>query len=159
MEPIIDEMLDRFETGRLSRRALVQGLTALALAAAAPAVKAAEGGAASPVVPSGIDHVSILTKDLQGSIDFYQTVFGLQPLSEDKEHKIMRMAAGKKIIVSLREQEPYGKVDHWSFHVENFRENTDAITEKLKAHGLEPKTDWEFGYHIIDPNGVVVQLA
>ena len=158
MEPIIDDMLNRFEKGKLSRRALVQGLTALALAGTAPTVKAAEG-TPEPVVPSGIDHVSILTEDLQGSIDFYQTVFGLKPVSEDKEHKIMRMAAGTKIIVSLRQQEPYGKVDHWSFHVENFRANTDAITDKLKAHGLEPKTDWEFGYHIIDPNGVVVQLA
>ena len=24
----------------------------------------------------------------------------------------------------------------------------------LSSNGLEPKTDWEFGYHFLDPNGV-----
>jgi catechol 2,3-dioxygenase-like lactoylglutathione lyase family enzyme len=163
MEPIIDDMLDGYEKGRLSRRALVQGLTALAMAAAATpsairGAKAAEE-AASPLKATNVDHVSILTKDLQGSIDFYKSVFGFNELSADKEHKIMRMGPGKKIILSLRQQEPYGKVDHFGFRVEGFRENQAAATSFLKSKGLEPKTDWEFGYHFLDPNGVVVQLV
>ena len=157
MEPIIDDMLDGYEKGRLSRRALVQGLTALAMAAAAPGAKAGE--AASPLKATNVDHVSILTKDLQGSIDFYKSIFGFNELSADKEHKIMRMGPGKKIILSLRQQEPYGKVDHFGFRVEGFRENQAAATSFLKSKGLEPKTDWEFGYHFLDPNGVVVQLV
>ena len=158
MEPIIDDMLDGYEKGRLSRRALVQGLTALAMAAAAPGAKAGEA-AASPLKATNVDHVSILTEDLQGSIDFYKSVFGFNELSADKEHKIMRMGPGKKIILSLRQQEPYGKVDHFAFRVDGFRENQEAATSFLKGKGLEPKTDWEFGYHFLDPNGVVVQLV
>ena len=139
MEPIIDDMLDGYEKGRLSRRALVQGLTALAMAAAATpsairGVKAAEE-AASPLKATNVDHVSILTEDLQGSIDFYKSVFGFNELSADKEHKIMRMGPGKKIILSLRQQEPYGKVDHFGFRVEGFREKSGGRDELPQGQG------------------------
>jgi len=167
MEPIIDDMVDRYESGTLSRRALVQGLTALAaMAASAPAAKAAEAGSkagaaagAGPIEATNVDHVSILTKDLQGSIDFYKRVFGFNALSADKDHKIMRMGPGKKIILSLRQQEPYGKIDHFGFRVPNLRANIKSTTAFLKDQGVEPKTDWEFGYHFLDPNGAVVQLV
>ncbi len=163
MEPIIDDMLDGYEKGRLSRRALVQGLTALAMAAAAvPGVaggaKAGEA-AASPIKATNVDHVSILTKDLQGSIDFYKKVMGFKELSADKEHKIMRMGPDKKVILSLREEEPYGTVDHFAFRVDGFREKLDEMTAFLKTQGLDLTDSIEFGHHFRDPNGVVVQLV
>ncbi len=112
-----------------------------------------------PIEATNVDHVSILTKDLQGSIDFYKRVFGFNALSADKDHKIMRMGPGKKIILSLRQQEPYGKIDHFGFRVPNLRANIKSTTAFLKDQGVEPKTDWEFGYHFLDPNGAVVQLV
>ena len=38
MDPVITDLLDRYETGRLSRRDLVTGLSALAAVSAAPAL-------------------------------------------------------------------------------------------------------------------------
>jgi catechol 2,3-dioxygenase-like lactoylglutathione lyase family enzyme len=157
MDPLISDLLGRYERGRLSRRDLVAGLSALAAAGVAGAPTQAQ--APAPIVPVGVDHVSILTDDLAGSVAFYERVFGLQNVSEDVENKIVRLGApgGRGALVSLREEPPAGLVDHWAFRVEGFAPET--ATPALEAHGLEPATNLEFGYHVRDPNGVVVQLV
>lgn len=166
MDPVISALIDRYEAGRLSRRELVSGLSALAAAgAAAPAL--AQPAAPPALKPVGLDHVSILVSDLKRSADFYGRVFGLVTVSEDKANKILRLgragsvatagAGPGAVIVSLREQPPAGKVDHWAFKIEGF--NTAAATETLKAHGLTPDRNIEYGFHVKDPDGVVVQMV
>lgn len=165
MEPLISDLVGRYEAGRLSRRELVAGLSALAAAGAAGGVggAAAAQDAPAPLIPAGIDHVSILTDDLQGSVAFYGRVFGLQNVSEDVENKIVRLGppgappGPGSAFVSLREEPPAGVVDHWSFRMESF--DRDAATPLLEAHGLSPSSNLEYGFHIIDPNGVVVQMV
>jgi catechol-2,3-dioxygenase len=44
--------------------------------------------------------VSILVNDLQRSAQFYQSVFGMAPVSEDKPNQILRLGM-KRTIVSL----------------------------------------------------------
>jgi catechol 2,3-dioxygenase-like lactoylglutathione lyase family enzyme len=161
MGPVICELLDRYESGRLSRRELVSGLAALAAAsAAAPALGQP---APAPFKPVGIDHVSILVTDLQRSADFYSRVFGLVPQGEDAAHKILRLgpraAPGERgrVIVSLRQEPPAGKVDHWAFRIDGF--NAEAATPVLKSHGLKPETNIEYGFYVRDPDGVVVQMV
>ncbi len=126
MKPMISDLVERYDRGRLSRRELIQGLTLLA---AAGTVSAAEGTADSGLVASGIDHVSVLVSDLQRSVAFYQSLFGLSVLSEDKEHNIVRLGR-KRVIVSLRTEAPQGTVDHFGVAVENF--SRDAVTRVLK---------------------------
>ena len=166
MDPIISDLLDRYERGGLSRRELVSGLSALAAAgAAAPAL-------AQPLPamkPTGIDHVSILVTDLQRSADFYNRLFGLVPVSEDKPNKILRLgpkgAPGPvgptvppgRVIVSLRQEPPAGKVDHWAFKIEGF--NADTAKQTLKRHGFTPDRNVEYGFYVKDPDGVVVQMV
>ena len=104
----------------------------------------------------GIDHVSILVDDLQRSAAFYQRVFGIAPLSEDKPNQILRLGA-KQTIVSLRHEPPAGVVDHFAIKVENF--NREAVTRQLGALALTPQQNVEFGFHIKDPDGVVVQIV
>lgn len=167
MDPIISDLLGRYEQGRLSRRELVAGLSALAAAGCATG-PAAMAQAAPPIVPSGIDHVSILVADRQRSIEFYTRVFGLQVVSEDEENKIVRLASPAatdavdrpgvgSVLVSLREEPPFGTTDHWSFRVPNF--NQDTATEMLAAHGLTAERNIEYGFYVRDPDGVVVQMA
>jgi catechol 2,3-dioxygenase-like lactoylglutathione lyase family enzyme len=161
MDPVVSDLLDRYEGGRLSRRDLLAGLSALtASAAAAPAL----GQPAPPSLkPLGIDHVSILVADLQRSADFYNRVFGLVPLGEDAPHRILRLgpkpAEGQrgKVILSLRQQPPAGMVDHWAFRIDGF--DAQAATPVLKAHGLQPDDTLEYGFHVRDPDGVVVQMV
>jgi catechol 2,3-dioxygenase-like lactoylglutathione lyase family enzyme len=154
VEPIINDMVQRFERGRLSRRELIQGLSLLV---AASQVKAAPSDTLQPtgIAAAGIDHVSVLVSDLERSAAFYKNVFGLTVLSEDKEHGILRLGS-KHVIVSIRKEKPYGTVDHFGVRVESF--NKEAVTHTLQQHGLKPDENWQYGYYVKDPDGVNVQL-
>ena len=154
MEPIINDMVQRFERGRLSRRELIQGLSLLMAASQAQAVPAGPNQPTG-IADAGIDHVSILVSDLQSSAAFYKSLFGLTVLSEDKEHGILRLGS-KHVIISIRKEKPYGTVDHFGVRVENF--NKDAVTQTLQQRGLKPDENWQYGYYLEDPDGVNVQL-
>ncbi len=153
MEALISDLLHRFEKGALSRRQLVQGLAMLA---------AAGGAAEAQTQPSAtkgakIDHMSIQVSDLPRSIAFYQKMFGLTMVSEDKPNEIVRLGAGGKVLVSLHHKAPTGLVDHFAIGVENF--NRDAVTRELKARGADPQNNLDAGFHIVDPEGIAVQIV
>src|SRR5882672_4676632 len=116
METIIADLVSRFEGGGLTRRQLIQGLSMLMATSASSAARAAQTGG---LLGTGIDHVSILVDDLQRSSAFYQSLFGMTPLSEDKPNQILRLGM-KRTIVSLRHEGPSGIVDHFAISVENF---------------------------------------
>ena len=153
MESIIDDLVRRFERGAVTRRQLIQGLSLLVGAMGALRADAAQAGG---LRGTGIDHVSILVNDLQRSATFYQSVFGMTPVSEDKPNEILRLGM-KRTIVSLRHEGSSGVVDHFAISVENF--NRDAVTEQLQQHGLTPQQNVQFGFHVKDPDGVVVQVV
>jgi len=157
MDTVISDLVNRFERGGLTRRELIQGLSALVAAGAAAPPAAAQ----TRLQPTAIDHTSVLVTDLQRSADFYNRVFGLMPVSEDKANKILRLGTGgsgvNATLVSLRQQNPPGLIDHFAIRVQGF--NRDATTELLKQHGLTPANNIEFGFHIKDPDGAVVQIV
>jgi catechol 2,3-dioxygenase-like lactoylglutathione lyase family enzyme len=119
------------------------------------------GAQSSGLKGTGIDHTSVLVSDLQRSAEFYQRVFGLTSVSEDKANRILRLGAGgtgvDSTIVSLRQQNPPGLIDHFAISVDGF--NRDAVTKVLKQHGLTPDQNIEFGFHVKDPDGAVVQIV
>jgi len=149
VEPVISDLLTRFERGALTRRELI-GALALLAGAGAPAAAATLKGAS-------INHVSVLVTDMARSIDFYGRVFGLTLVNEDKANKIARLGAGGKVLVSLRIEPPPGVIDHFAIGVEGF--NRDAVTADLKGVGLTPADNIQFGFHVKDPDGAVVQIT
>jgi len=157
VERIINDMVQRFEGGRLSRRELIQGLSLLVATTQVQGAAAASPDTTQPtgLAAAGIDHVSILVSDLERSATFYKNLFGLTALSEDKEHGILRMGS-KHVIISIRKEKPYGTVDHFGVRVENF--NKEAVTHTLQQHGLKPDENWQYGFYLKDPDGVNVQL-
>ena len=151
MEPVISDLVTRFERGSLSRRELIGALALLAGAGAgAPA-------AAATLKSASINHVSVLVTDMARSIDFYGRVFGLTLVNEDKANKIARLGANGKILVSLRIEPPPGVIDHFAIGVEGF--NREAVTADLKGFGLTPADNIQFGFHVKDPDGAVVQIT
>ena len=149
MEAMISSLLSRFEKGALSRRELVQGLSMLAA-----------GGAVAQAQAPGlkgvkIDHMSIQVADLPRAVGFYQKVFGLAVVGEDKPNEIVRLGRGKTI-VSLHHKSPTGLVDHFALGVENF--NKESVERNLKALGLKPQENLDAGFHIVDPEGIAVQI-
>lgn len=149
MEPVISDLLTSFERGALSRRELIGALALLAGAGAAASAATLKG--------ASINHVSVLVTDMARSIDFYGRVFGLTLVNEDKANKIARLGAGGKVLVSLRIEPPPGVIDHFAIGVDGF--NREAVTADLKGFGLEPRETIEFGFHVKDPDGAVVQIT
>jgi catechol 2,3-dioxygenase-like lactoylglutathione lyase family enzyme len=150
MKREISKLVTRFEQGRITRRELIQAIAALAAVGTTAA-------AAPPLRAGSINHVSVLVSDLQRSIDFYNRVFGLSVMNEDKANRIVRLGIDKKILVSIRLEPPPGLVDHFAIGVENF--NRDAVTRDLTEMGLTPQENLEFGFHVKDPDGANVQIT
>jgi len=149
VEPVISDLVTRFERGTLTRRELIGALALLAGTGATTSAATLKG--------ASINHVSVLVTDMARSIDFYGRVFGLTLVNEDKANKIARLGAGGKVLVSLRIEPPPGVIDHFAIGVEGF--NRDAVTADLKGFGLTPADNIQFGFHVKDPDGAVVQIT
>ncbi len=152
MEAIISDLVRRFEKGALTRRGLIQGLAMLTAAGGAASVAQSQDG----LKGTKIDHISIQVSDLPRAIAFYEKMFGLTILSEDKPNEISRLGAGK-VIVSLHHKSPFAIVDHFAIGVENF--NKERVTQQLKALGVSPEENLDAGFHIKDPEGMNVQIV
>ena len=153
MDALIAKLVNRFERGALTRRELIQALTMLT---AAGATASQAQGQAAGIKVAKIDHVSIQVSDLPRSIAFYQKMFGLPVVSEDKPNEIVRLGIGKTL-VSLHHKSPTGLVDHFAIAVENF--NEDAMARELRARGATPERNIDAGFHIKDPEGIGVQVV
>jgi len=157
MEAVISELVKRFEGGKLTRRELIQGLAMLTAASGA----ASAGGTPlqSELKTLKIDHISIQVTDLPRAISFYQELFGLVMVSEDKPNEIFRLGipGTKKTLVSLHHKSPTGVVDHYAIGVDGF--NKDAVSRMLKERGLSPMEDIDAGFHVKDPEGIRVQIV
>ena len=152
METIVASLVARFERGALSRRQLIQGLTMLATAGATSFARAQD----APFSSTRIDHVSVQVTDLARSMDFYQKVFGLTVLSEDKPNEIVRMGSGR-ILVSLHHKPPTGIVDHFAIAVDGF--DREASRQTLTGLGLTPEENLDYGFFVRDPEGIPVQIV
>jgi catechol 2,3-dioxygenase-like lactoylglutathione lyase family enzyme len=148
---IIDDLVTRFERGGITRRELIQTLTAVAAAGATGTT-----ADAASLRAGSINHTSVLVSDMARSLAFYDRVFGLKVLNEDKPNKIARLGIDK-VLVSLRVEPPAGQIDHFAIGVENF--NKDAVTRELQGMGLAPRENLEYGFHIKDPDGAAVQIT
>ena len=119
MKGTISRLLEAYENGKMSRRALIQGLALLAAGAGTAEAAGFQG--------NSINHVSLYVSNLQRSTDFYQRVFGCTVNKRDGNNQLM---FGKDFLV-LRPGNPPGKVDHFAIGVDNF--NKDSVTADLKA--------------------------
>lgn len=152
MEAIISNLVRRFEEGRVSRRELIQGLTMLAATGGVAAAAPQE----TPFKSTRIDHISVQVTDLQRSIAFYQKIFGLSILGEDKPNEIVRMGT-TRVIVSLHHKAPMGIVDHFAIAIDGFDQN--AVTQALKQQGLTAEQNLDYGFYVRDPEGIPVQIV
>lgn len=152
MKAVIDDLVGQFDRGTLSRRQLIQGLTVLAAAGGAGEAIAQT----APFKSTRIDHISIQVTDMARSVAFYEKIFGLKVLNEDKENEIVRMGV-TRIIVSLHRKPPVGIVDHFAIAIDDF--NRDAVTAELAKHGLTAEQNLDYGFFVRDPEGMPVQIV
>jgi catechol 2,3-dioxygenase-like lactoylglutathione lyase family enzyme len=161
MESIVAKLLQDFEQGKMTRRQLIQSLTAAATAASAlgrvPAVSAApaEGYVAKATT---INHVSYQVSDYKKVRDFYAGLFGMQVSRDDGMQ--CRLSFGDNILI-VRNRPPAGKVDHIAYTIAGWDTDKNvkpAVEAELKRRGLQIRTT-EGSFHVQDPEGFEVQMG
>ena len=151
MEAIVSNLVARFEKGLLSRRELVQGLAMLA--AGGTVAQAQEG---LNFKAATIDHVSLQVADLKRSSEFYQNMFGFKEVSGEPARNILRLGNTTNL-VSLNLEKPTGIVDH--FAIGTPRYNKDVAVRYFTERGVKPLEGNFAGFHVIDPDGIRVQIS
>jgi catechol 2,3-dioxygenase-like lactoylglutathione lyase family enzyme len=159
MEDIVTGLLDQFERGKISRRNLVQGLTAgMAVAAvAAPAL-----GAAAPAGKGfkavSVNHISYRVKDYGRTRDFYADLLGMHVSGDNG--KQCDLSFGNTFMIPRQGRDanaPSPLVDHIAYTIENW--DKKAVEAELRRRGHEPRVDTEDSFHIKDPDGFDVQIS
>lgn len=146
----IDSLVSAFESGRLTRRQLVQGLAALVGAAST-----SEAAAQAPSIPAlSLNHVSLAVADPEASKQFFQKTFGMPVVSTQGTG--INLALGTSFLGLYKMPNP-GRVDHVCFGVDNY--DVHAMAAKLEAQGIKAtiRKDKPEVY-FTDPDGIRFQL-
>ena len=146
----IDSLVSAFESGRLTRRQLVQGLAALVGAASA-----GDAAAQAPAIPAlSLNHVSLAVADPEASKQFFQKTFGMPVVSTQGTG--INLALGSSFLGLYKMPNP-GRVDHVCFGVDNY--DVNAMAAKLEAQGIRAtiRKDKPEVY-FTDPDGIRFQL-
>ena len=169
MSEAVDQLVSRYDGGRMTRRELVLALSALVAAPSTAVSGAGTRQGASPIPVSTLNHVTLTVSDVQRSIDFYQRVLGL-PLVTTQGNEadwnaptvpVLGIGNGPQFIALSRGDRPH--INHYCLGVEGF-DAGDAV-ERLAEHDIDsrvrlradsdpPAEELMFN----DPDGIAVQL-
>lgn len=157
MEQIIDNLLNDYERGKMSRRGLIQALAVGALAGAPTPLLAAEPRKLKAI---SVNHISYGVADYARTRDFYADLLGMT-VSEDTG-KQCYLGFGDTLLTARPTRSPDGKplVDHICYTLADWDE--DAVEAELKRRGLDPRPDMGGGaksFHVKDPDGYNLQIA
>jgi catechol 2,3-dioxygenase-like lactoylglutathione lyase family enzyme len=153
MERIIDQLLQDFEQGKMTRRQLIR---TLAVATASTAV----GSAAAIAAPKGfkavtVNHISYQVADYTKTRDFYADLFSMK-LSHD-DGKQCYLAFGDTFLIPRNHDANTPRIDHIAYTIDNWDKN--VVEAELKRRGLDPQPDTENSFHVKDPNGFDLQIS
>lgn len=157
MEQIIDNLLNDFERGRMSRRQLIQSLAAGALAGSAAPALAAEPRKLKAI---SVNHIVYEVPDYARTRDFYSDLLGMK-VSQDTGTQCY-LEFGDTLLTARKIRQPGAKpyINHICYTLDDWDE--DAVEAELRRRGLEPRSDMGGGaksFHIRDPDGYDVQVA
>ena len=149
-------LVDEYDRGRLSRRDLVAGLTALGAAAALSGrAAAAEPDAGGPLfIGRNVDHIALGVSDVARSVAFYERFLGLKKLRGDGRSAFLGRPDGGFFLALFRAEKP--GLDHFCFGIEEY--DPAAAAAKLEAAGKELRQT-SGRIYFKDPDGIEVQLA
>lgn len=153
MEQTISKLLAAYETGAVTRRQFIAAVAVFG--AAGTAVPAAQ-------LPDGaLDHLSLQASDLGRSTRFYCDVLGFTQAQGVRPDGSVRLNLPKGGFLTLHKRSPAGKVDHFCIRLDTF--SKEVVTAHLRARGITPIDEPDFtgtgaGFHVVDPDGLNVQL-
>ena len=167
METVIAQLLTQFENGTLTRRQLIQGLAAAALAAGG-VTAAAQGGTFRT---TNLDHLSYDVTDYRRTRDFYAGLMGMT-IANDNGKDACELHFGDARGVGVRDRtmmsirtRPAARVDHIAFRIDDW--DTDRVRAELERRGLKGQlarggaldTPNYVSLTVPDPDGLGVQIS
>lgn len=115
----------------------------------------------------GLTHIHLVVRDLERSLKFYTTVFGLKEQFRQGRHMVFLNTPGSRDLVTLNQAGTElagvtGGVDHFGFRLEDPADLDAAIAEVERAGGKlvergEHSPGVPFAY-VKDPDGYVIEL-
>src|SRR3954462_5701407 len=137
MKAEIEQLVDKFETRRLSRRELVSALAGLVASAAAPPAAAQTGAVTQVAQGRTINHVSMAVTDVEKAAGFYKALLGLKEVSRPGNGGInLGLSDG---FLGLYKLPNPGTVNHFCIGVDDF--DPDKMADTLKAQGIAATVD------------------
>jgi catechol 2,3-dioxygenase-like lactoylglutathione lyase family enzyme len=148
----LELLLSRYEKGQMSRRELLGALAAIVVAAPATAADQPAIGTVKQ-----LNHVTLFVQDVQKSVTFYQSLFGMPVLTPQEPG--INLKAGSGFIGVYPAQGRATGINHVCLGLDNFA--PDIVLKKLTDRGLDAnirlRGDTKELY-FTDPDGVRVQL-
>jgi len=131
----IEQLVEEFESHKLSRRQLVMSLSAIVASAAAEAASA-QAPAAPPVsmLAQGrsLNHASLAVTDVQKAADFYAALFNIKIVSRPGNGGLnLGLSDGFLGVYKLANP---GTINHICIGVDNY--DPDALAAKCKQMGI-----------------------
>jgi catechol 2,3-dioxygenase-like lactoylglutathione lyase family enzyme len=163
MDHIVSELLRDFESGKISRRQLMQSLAIGAVATAASSVIALPAAAAMTkgFKATAVNHISYNVADYAKSRDFYMDILGMELTFDDGKQCALEFGSLKSpdslYIRNVRKPGDKANVDHLALSVANFKAPDAEAT--LKALGQMPKFDGDAAWFAWDPDGYTFQVC
>jgi catechol 2,3-dioxygenase-like lactoylglutathione lyase family enzyme len=167
MSSMLDSLFDQYDSGKMTRRHLVQTLAALVLPATALAQDAAP--APEPIVRGlGVNHIGLTVADIDRSFVFYQKLFGVTkgwPATNAGTGIHLDFPTGYISVDSVAEQK--GVITHFSVSIDHIDQNSakrlaDEINSALpdaKARAAFQANDGVSTVNLLDPDGLHVQIS
>jgi catechol 2,3-dioxygenase-like lactoylglutathione lyase family enzyme len=157
MKTGVEELVQEYDSGRLSRRSFVASLSALMLAPAATA-----RAQSSAIEVSTLNHVSLLVSDVQRSTEFYQNVLGMPIQTYQGQGSVpsLRVGSGPQFVALAQVPNRAPGYIHCCFGIEGF--NHERVMDTLADHGVEGHIRMrenevpELTFN--DPDGIELQL-
>jgi catechol 2,3-dioxygenase-like lactoylglutathione lyase family enzyme len=158
MEQIINNLLNDFENGKMSRRQLVQSLALTTVAATAGTPAIAADANAKHFQAQTVNHISYGTGDYGKIRDFYSDLLGMKVIQDSGKQAIMKF--GDSLLIARTSSSGKPEVDHICYTLANWDEK--AVEAELKRRGLDPKLDTggnQHTFHVKDPAGYDLQIG
>jgi catechol 2,3-dioxygenase-like lactoylglutathione lyase family enzyme len=150
MRDDIDALVASYDNGTLTRRQLLQALTAIV----APRAGQAGAGVATGRM---LHHVNVQASDVAKSEAFYRTLFGT-PASrvvQGPDNHGLDLPGGGLII--LQRSDTPGRIDHFCVGVDRF--DADRMRAAARAAGLDAIGSAADNFFVRDPDGLRVQVS
>lgn len=149
----ITHLVEKFETGKITRRQLVARLGTLVAVLSGAGKVLGQEKPPSTFEAVGLNHIALRVPDVPRSRDFYRKHLGLTIARDGGENNCF-LNCGDNFVALFRGDEP--RMDHYCYSVKNY--DVRMAEEKLRAEGLEPDVQGQRIY-FRDPDGLRVQLA